>query len=53
LYEEVEEGSEGEDIGPLKARMGELGHPHDDEENERRIFLSQELSDYELKDWRK
>ena len=33
--EEDEEGSEGEDILPLKARSGGP-HPHDDEENERR-----------------
>ena len=32
--EEDEEGSEGEDIGPLKARAGGP-YPHDDEENER------------------
>ena len=32
--EEDEEGSEGEDIGPLKARAGG-SHPHDDEETER------------------
>ena len=36
MYEEEdEEGSEGEDILPLKARAGGPGHPYDDEENER------------------
>ena len=34
--EEDEEGSEGEDIAPLKARAPGGPHPHDDEENERR-----------------
>ena len=37
--EEDEEGSEGEDVAPLKARTG---GPHDDEENERR--KNQDLS---------
>ncbi|KAF8805420.1 hypothetical protein BYT27DRAFT_7104597 [Phlegmacium glaucopus] len=43
LYEEEdEEGSEGEDVVPLKARAGGPGHPHDDEEHERQRY--QDLS---------